>query len=224
MLPSGFQQEITSGSKVTKIGREEMRRRDYCLFAEALLECWVNGGEESFVGCFCEWAWTAICDSKPESRSSRFEWPYKVDEVELFLEEFLGGKEFDLSIDVVVGGFCGNKLIAPVFESFTEKVAAEQDPDLDLEKLTRLDRFLKHLLFCEDPKGWKEDLTYPEWMSADHFDWSRDKRQGKLLKEFGKAYEEFQKAVEQTKIMKEVEEEGKRHRENFFKRAPKGGK
>jgi hypothetical protein len=220
------QQETWSSPELTKTGREEMRKRDYRLFAEALLEAWVNSGEESFFESFCEWAWTAICNSKPQSRYSRYESPYKVDEVELFLEEFLGGKEFELSITVVVGGFCGSKLIAPVFKAFTEKVAAEQDPNLDLEKLTRLDRFLKHLLFCEDPKGWKEDLNYPEWMMSGGFnvDRSRDKRQARLQKEFGKAYEEFQKAVEQTQIMKEKEEEGKRYRENFFKRAPGGGK
>jgi hypothetical protein len=215
-LNASFRHEtFESIPKLTKTGRgrrEGMRKRDYRLCAEALLESWVADGaeEECFVESFCEWA---ICNSKQESRSSRYEWPYKVDEVELFLEEFLGGKEFDLSTTVVVGGFCGIKLIAPVFKSFTEKVAAEQDPDLDLEKLTRLHRFLKHLLFCEDPKGWKEDLTYPEWMMADGpewimsgglFDsWSRFKRQARLQKEFEKAYEEFQKAVEQTKIMKE---------------------
>jgi hypothetical protein len=157
-------------------------------------------------------------------RGAYYESPYKVDEVELSLEEFLGGKEFDLSTTVVVGGFCGSKLIAPVFKAFTEKVAAEQDPNLDLEKLTRLHRFLKHLLFCEDPKGWNEDLHYPEWlMSAGPFDWSRFKREARLQREFRKAYEEFQKAVKQSQIMKE-KEEGKRHRENLFKRAPGGGK
>ncbi|GAQ88121.1 hypothetical protein KFL_004020070 [Klebsormidium nitens] len=167
--------------------RVTMRTTQYPAFAEALLQSWLHEGGESFKDVFCEQTWGAVAGYLPADAIP----PKDVPEIELFLEEFLGGKEFGLSTTVTVGGRCGDQLVPTVFRAFSDKVRTAQVQNLHVKTILRAQNFLYHLVKGYSLSPERSMLTHPEWTGS----FVVSGRHWELRDKYAGLYSEFETAV-----------------------------
>lgn len=209
-LVSSYQRDISTSAgsfgvfnpiwENNKQQRVMMRKTQYPPFAEALLQSWLHEGGESFKDVFCDETWGAVAGYLPADANP----PKKVPEVELFLEEFLSGKEFGLSTNVTVGGRCGDQLVPTVtFRAFADKVRTAHIENLHLKTILRAQNFLHHLV-----KGYDGSLlpertftSYPEW----HGKTMITGRSWDLRNKYGGLYSEFEAAVNNCPMKQEAD-------------------